>query len=356
MELYNFAPGPAMLPQEVLQQIAREIFNWRGTQVSVMEIGHRTKLFQSVIEELQHKIRQLMNIPKNYKILFVQGGGQGQFSAIPMNLLGKNATADYFVTGTWSKKAVDAAKVYGQVNIVTQTDGISIPHASTWQLNDKAAYAYYCPNETINGLAFAEIPYTKNVPLVADMTSNILATEIDVSKFGLIMAAAQKNLGIAGVTLVIVRDDLLEQQLAITPSVWNYKLLAEANSSLNTPPVFAIYVMDLVVDWLIKQGGIANIAKMNYAKASKLYDYIDNCDFYLNTVEKPYRSLINVPFNLADNRLVNEFVRQANDHNLKYLAGHASVGGLRVSLYNAMPEAGVNALIEFMRQFAKNNG
>jgi phosphoserine aminotransferase len=356
MRPYNFAAGPAMLPEEVLQRISQELFDWRNSGVSVMEIGHRTKLFQGLLEELQQKIKQLMNIPSNYKILFLQGGGQGQFAGIPMNLVLNNPQLDYFITGVWSKKAADSASNYAKVNIVTKTDARAIADKSTWQLNPNACYAYYCPNETINGLAFPEIPDTKGVPLIADMTSNILSYPVDASKFGLIMASAQKNLGIAGVTLVIVRDDLLEQQLAITPSIWNYKSLAACNSSVNTLPVFAVYVMDLIINWVIKQGGVETMAKINRTKANTLYDYIDSSNFYVNNVDQAYRSVVNVPFNLVNPQLIDKFLVEASNNNLKYLEGHATVGGLRASLYNAMPQSGVDALVAFMKSFAKANG
>lgn len=356
MRPYNFAAGPAMLPEEVLQRVSHELFNWRDSGVSVMEIGHRTRLFQGFIEELQQKIKQVMCIPDNYKVLFIQGGGQGQFAAVPMNLVQNNQQVDYFVTGVWSKKAVESARSYAKVNIVTQTDSVSIADKSTWQLNPNACYAYYCPNETINGIAFPSIPDTKGVPLVADMTSNILSYPVDVSKFGLIIAAAQKNLGIAGVTLVIVRDDLLEQQLAITPSIWNYKLLAACNSTVNTLPVFAIYVMDLMIDWVIKQGGVTALAAVNKNKVNTLYKYIDNSNFYVNHVDKQYRSGVNVPFTLINTELTAKFIAEATKNNLKYLDGHATVGGVRASLYNAMPQSGVDALVEFMQYFAKVNG
>ncbi len=352
MRAYNFAAGPAMLPEEVLAKVQNEIFDWCGTGVSVMELGHRTKIFQELLENLQKKIRTLMNIPHNYKILFVQGGAQGQFSGIPMNLLKQNKNVDYFNTGIWSKKAIDAATKYADVNIVAESTKTGIPDVSAWKLNPKASYVYYCPNETINGIQFSQVPDVGNVTLIADMTSSILSEEIDVSKFGLIFAAAQKNLGIAGVTIVIVRDDLLNSSLDIVPNVWNYKLLSECNSSVNTVPVFALYVMDLMVDWLITQGGVSAIAKINKRKVEKLYNYIDTSEFYYNNVEKPYRSQINVPFELTQESLSVDFLDEAIANGLKYLQGHIAVGGLRASLYNAMPESGVDKLISFMHDFA----
>jgi phosphoserine aminotransferase len=353
MRAYNFAAGPAMLPEEVLNQINKELFNWKNTGVSVMEIGHRTKIFQNLLENLQIKLKILMQIPDNYKILFLQGGAQGQFAAIPMNLVKYNKDVDYFVTGIWSKRAADYAKAYANVNIVTEvTVNGGIPDKHEWNLNSKAAYAYYCPNETINGVQFDSIPDVGDVPLIADMTSSILSEPFDISKFGLVFASAQKNLGIAGVTLVIVRDDLLNNNLDILPNIWNYKLLSACNSSVNTVPVFAIYVMDLMIDWVIKQGGVEEIAKVNKRKASKLYNYIDSSNFYSNSVDKTYRSQVNIPFSLQSSELLEIFLDMAVQNNLKYLQGHALVGGARASLYNAMPEDGVDKLIEFMDNFA----
>lgn len=352
MRAYNFAAGPAMLPEEVLEKIKHDLFDWRGTGVSVMELGHRTKIFQDLLVELQSKIHTIMNLPSNYKVLFVQGGAQGQFAGIPMNLVKNNQEVDYFITGVWSKRAAEVAKKYAKTNIVTEATATSIPHVSSWNLNHNACYAYYCPNETINGLQFAEIPSVGDVPLIADMTSNILSYEVDATKFGLIFAAAQKNLGIAGVTVVIIRDDLLDKSLDITPNIWSYNLLSECNSSVNTVPVFALYVMDLMVDWVIKQGGVRALSEINKRKVTKLYDYIDSSNFYSNNIEKKYRSMVNVPFDLKNNDLIQKFIDEATNNDLKFLQGHMLVGGARASLYNAMPEAGVNKLIEFMDDFA----
>lgn len=358
---YNFGAGPAMLPTEVLLRAQEELLDWNGTGVSVMEIGHRTSNFQDMLTKLEVKLRGLMNIPDNYKILFLQGGAQGLFNLIPMNLLGKNKDVDYFVSGVWSERAAKYAKKYANVNIVTTATKDSIPDFSTWNLNKNAAYAYYCPNETINGMRFPSIPDTGNVPLIADMTSSILSEEIDVSKFGLIFASAQKNLGIAGVTLVIVREDLLTVDAAngvpevCIPEVFNFKTQIEQKSCLNTPPTFAIYMMDLMVDWSIKQGGVKQLELDTRVKSQKLYQYISQSQgFYTNPVAVDYRSLINIPFSLADNdnQLLELFLSEAAKHDLKYLKGHILVGGARASLYNAMPLSGVDALIEFMRDFA----
>lgn len=354
---YNFAPGPSTIPEEVLLRAREEMLDWRGLGLSIMELSHRDKLFVNYLSELEVKIRGLMNIPSNYKVLFMSGGGQGQFAAVPMNLTGKNKVVDYLDTGIWSDRAIGYAKKYCNVNIATKSTFSDIPEPSTWKLNKNAAYAYYCPNETINGMMFHDIPNVGNVPLVADMTSSILSFDVDVSKFGVIFAAAQKNLGQSGVTLVIVRDDLLEQQMDITPTLWSYKHQSEQDSCVNTVPVYAIYIMDLMIDWLIKQGGVGSIEKINRRKASKLYSCIDSSNgFYSNPINPKYRSLINVPFELPNKELMSAFLIEAKKNGLEYLNGHALVGGGRASLYNAMPEQGVDALVAFMNDFAKKNG
>lgn len=353
---YNFAPGPSTIPEEVLIRARDEMLDWRGTGISIMELSHRSELFIQFLFELEQKIRKLMNIPKNYKVLFMQGGGQGQFAAVPMNFTGKNKETDYFVTGIWSDRAVGYAEKYCKVNVVTKATQSNIPDKAMWQLNPNAAYAYYCPNETINGVMFPEIPDVGNVPLVADMTSSIMSNVINVNKFGLIFAAAQKNLGQAGVTLVIVRDDLLDQEQAITPSLWSYRLQAKEGSCVNTVPVYPIYIMDLMVDWLVKQGGIEAIEKINQRKALKLYACIDQSNgFYTNPIDKLYRSTINVPFELSNKELLSTFLMEAKKVGLEYLNGHALVGGGRASLYNAMPESGVDALVDFMQRFMRQH-
>lgn len=353
--VYNFAAGPAMLPESVLRKVQQDLLSWQDTGTSIMEIGHRTATFQDMLAKLESKLRKLMNIPNNYKVLFSSGGGQGHFSFIPMNLCGKNKAVDYIVSGTWSERAAKYAARYADVSIVTIATLSSIPAPATWKLNPDAAYVYYCPNETINGVQFADIPEVGDVPLVADFTSSILSDEIDVSKFGLIFASAQKNLGIAGITLLIIRDDLLDQAQACTPEIFNYKLQAEQNSLLNTIPTVPAYMMDLMVDWIInEQGGLTNLAQNNRRKVAKLYACIDNSNgFYTNTIEKQYRSLINVPFNLPTEDLLKHFLVEARQFGLAYLNGHKLVGGARASLYNAMPEEGVDKLIEFMQHFVK---
>ena len=353
--VYNFAAGPAMLPESVLRKVQQDLLSWQDSGTSIMEIGHRTATFQDMLAKLESKLRKLMNIPNNYKVLFSSGGGQGHFSFIPMNLCGKNKAVDYIVSGTWSERAAKYAARYADVSIVTTATLSSIPAPATWKLNPDAAYVYYCPNETINGVQFADIPEVGDVPLVADFTSSILSDEIDVSKFGLIFASAQKNLGIAGITLLIIRDDLLDQAQACTPEIFNYKLQAEQNSLLNTIPTVPAYMMDLMVDWIINdQGGMVNLAQNNRRKVAKLYACIDNSNgFYTNTIEKQYRSLINVPFTLPTEDLLKHFLVEARQFGLAYLNGHKLVGGARASLYNAMPEDGVDKLIEFMQHFAK---
>ncbi len=349
---YNFGAGPAMLPDSVLQRIKDEIFDWRGTGVSVMEIGHRTQIFQVLLQNLQVKLRRLMNIPDNYKILFLPGGAQAQFACIPMNLSGNNKQVDYFSTGVWSERAIGYAKNYANVNIVTTASNGCIPESDSWNLNSNAAYAYYCPNETINGIQFADIPDVGNVPLIADMTSSIASMELDINKFGVIFASAQKNLGIAGISLVIIRDDLLEQAINPISTLWSYKEQALQNSCVNTIPVFPVYVMDLMVDWIESHGGIASIEAHNKVKAKTLYNYIDNSGFYSNKVQPRYRSLLNVPFDFPSDELLKLFLTEATNHNLKYLNGHILVGGARASMYNAMPQSGVDALVAFMQDFA----
>lgn len=356
--VYNFAAGPAMLPESVLLRAQAELLNWQDSGTSIMEIGHRTSTFQDMLSRLEEKLRKLMNIPTNYKVIFLTGGGQGHFSFIPMNLCGKNRQVDYLVTGIWSERAAKYAARYADVNIVATAGKSQVPPANEWKLNPAAAYFYYCPNETINGMQVAQIPQTGSVPIVADMTSSILSQEIDVSKFGVIFASAQKNLGISGVTLVIIRDDLLDQTQPCTPEVFNYKLQVEQGSLLNTIPTTAVYMMDLMVDWVVnEQGGLAQLSALNQRKVKKLYDCIDNSNgFYTNPVVAADRSPINVPFTLPSDELLKHFLIEAGQRGLKYLNGHKLVGGARASLYNAMPEKGVDLLVEFMNEFKAQHG
>jgi len=355
--VYNFSAGPAMLPEAVLLQAKKSLLNFQDTGCSIMEIGHRTPIFQNLLANLEQKLRNLITIPENYKILFLPGGAQGHFSFIPMNLTKHNHEVDYLVTGIWSERAAKFAKRYAEVNIVNTPSSNSIVDKSTWVLNPKAAYLYYCPNETINGIQFDEVPKSGDVPIVADMTSCILSEEIDITKFGLIFASAQKNLGIAGITLLIIRDDLLGYALDCTPEVFNYSLQAEQNSLVNTIPVFPVYIMDLIVDWIIgEQGGLKSVAKSNHHKVSQLYTFIDNSNgFYTNHINPAYRSYVNVPFSLPNDELLHLFLKEAESQGLKYLQGHKLVGGARASLYNAMPLEGVLKLISFMEEYSKKN-
>ncbi|MCC2625962.1 MAG: 3-phosphoserine/phosphohydroxythreonine transaminase [Burkholderiales bacterium] len=353
---YNFGAGPAMLPESVLEKARSQMLEFDDAGTSIMELGHRTAMFQEILLKLEAKLRALIGIPANYKVLFLPGGGQGQFSLVPMNMTKHNKKVDYFVTGIWSERAAKFARRYANVNIVTEASLSSIPDRSTWKLQNDAAYAYYCPNETINGLAFPDIPDCGNVPLVADATSSLLSENIDISKFGILFAAAQKNLGIAGVTLLIIREDLLNNSIDETPEVFNYAIQAKENSCLNTIPTFPVYMMDLMVDWMIDQGGLPAITEINKRKVGKLYQCIDSSNgFYTNPIDKRYRSQVNVPFTLPDDKLLNLFLAEAAKVGLRYLNGHKLVGGARASLYNAMPEIGVDKLVSFMHDFAKKH-
>jgi phosphoserine aminotransferase len=353
--VYNFAAGPAILPEAVLRTAQQDMLNWRDTGMSVMEVSHRSALFEELVQETQQLLRDMMRIPNNYQVLLMAAGGRGQFAAVPMNLLGENSRADYVVTGNWSHAAYIEAQKYGSIRRVLPTDAVdlvTIPEFSTWQLDPKARYLYYTPNETLLGTEFPYVPQV-GVPLVADMTSCILSREYDVSQFGLIYAAAQKNLGQAGVTVVIVRDDLITEPLSITPGVLSYLVFRDSNSLYNTPATYAIYIMNLVLKYWQAEGGVAAIEKINQQKAQILYDYIDQSDAYVNSVDPHYRSAMNVSFSLPTPELNIQFVSAAKQHGLVNLKGHSRVGGLRASLYNAMPLAGVKTLIAFMQQFVK---
>lgn len=360
MTIYNFSAGPAVLPKEVLQQAQAELPDWHGSGMSVMEMSHRGKEYMGIHAQAIADLRELMGIPANYKVLFLQGGGHLQFSMIPLNLMRGKASADYVNTGEWSKKAIAEAQKFGKVNIVASNADKNcsyVPAFGTWQRNPNAAYLHYCTNETIGGVEFGWVPETGNVPLVADMSSNILSRPYDVSKFGLIYAGAQKNIGPAGLALVIVREDLIGQAAANTPTMLDYKIHADADSMYNTPPTYGIYMAGLVFQWLKKNGGIAAIEKANIAKAKLLYDAIDASNgFYNCPVNKADRSRMNVPFTLKDTNLDNDFLKQADARGLLQLKGHRSVGGMRASIYNAMPLAGVQALVDFMSEFAGQHG
>lgn len=356
---FNFCAGPAALPEAVLQQAQADLVDWQGRGCSVMEMSHRGKDFVAIAEQAEQDLRDLLVIPANYKVLFLQGGASLQFAQIPMNLLRGKASADYVCTGVWSEKAIEEARKFGGVNVVA-TDVANnftrVPSFDSWQLDPQAAYLHYTPNETIHGVEFDFIPSVGDVPLVADFSSSILSEPLDVSKFGLIYAGAQKNIGPAGIVVVIVRDDLLGQVLPGTPTLLDYAVAARNGSMYNTPPTYSWYLSGLVFQWLKQQGGLAAMAETNARKARKLYAAIDDNPFYANPVAVPNRSRMNVPFTLADARLDKTFLAEAEQLRLLNLAGHRSVGGMRASLYNAVPEAAVDALIAFMADFSRRHG
>ncbi len=357
--VYNFSAGPAMLPTEVIEKAASEMSDYKGTGMSVMEMSHRSKEFVSIAEKAEADLREILNIPDNYKVLFLQGGASSQFAMVPMNLLRGKKTADYINTGYWSKKAIAEAKRFCDVNIAAtseDTNFTTIPPRDTWSLNPEAAYVHYTPNETIGGVEFHEIPDVGDVPLVADMSSTILSRPIDVSRFGLIYAGAQKNIGPAGITIVIVREDLIGETITNTPTMFDYATHANANSMYNTPPTYSWYIAGLVFEWIKQKGGLEKIAEINRRKAEKLYSYIDSSDFYNNPVDPACRSLMNIPFRLANPELDSKFLELAKKAGLVNLKGHRSVGGMRASIYNAMPEEGVDALINFMKDFEEKYG
>ena len=357
MRVFNFSAGPATLPEVVLKQAQNEILDWQGSGMSVMEMSHRGADFMSIATKAEADLRKLMQIPDNYKVLFLQGGASSQFAMVPINLLGDNKKADYINTGMWSKKAIAEGKKFCEVNIAYSSEFNNFnnaPSQDELNLSPDAAFVHYTPNETIGGVAFDYIPETDGVPLVADMSSTILSSEIDVSKFGVIYAGAQKNIGPAGITIVIIREDLIGKPIANQPTMFDYATYANNNSMYNTPPTYAWYISGLVFEWLLQLGGIEAISLINERKAKKLYDMIDSNDFYHNPVETNNRSLMNVPFTLADNSKDSEFLAFAKSRQLVSLKGHRSVGGMRASIYNAMPEEGVDLLINCMQEFAKN--
>lgn len=355
---YNFCAGPAALPQAVLSEAQKDLVNYKGRGLSVMEMSHRSAEYVAIAEEAEKDFRELLKVPENYKVLFLQGGASLQFAQIPMNLLRGKSTADYVNTGMWSGKAIAEAKKYCDVNVVATDEANKfrgVPAFDTWNLNPDAAYLHYAENETIHGVQFNYIPEV-GVPLVADLSSSILSQPLDVSKFGLIYAGAQKNIGPAGIVVVIVREDLLGDVLPGTPTMLDYKVAADNGSMYNTPPTFSWYLAGLVFKWLKHHGGLEKMAEINHRKAAKLYAAIDGSDFYHNPVIRSYRSIMNVPFTLADASLDKAFLRDAEERGLLNLAGHRSVGGMRASIYNAVPEEGVDALIDFMKDFEKKFG
>ena len=361
MRVYNFASGPAALPLEVLEQARDELTDWRGSGMSVMEVSHRSKAFTAVAQEAESTLRSLLSIPSGYKVLFLQGGATGQFAAIPMNLTAPGAVADYVNTGAWSKKAIGEAKrLQVKANVAGDEAASSyttVPDQGSLALTPGAAYLHYTPNETIGGVEFPYVPQAgAGVPLVADMSSTILSRPIDVSKFGLIYAGAQKNIGPSGLCVVIVREDLLGKARPVTPSVWDYQAMAADGSMLNTPPTFGWYVAGLVLNWVRAQGGVEAMAARNRAKAELLYRTIDESGFFRNPVAKSCRSWMNVPFTLARPQLEQTFLTEAKTAGLVSLEGHRSVGGMRASIYNAVPLEGVQALVAFMKDFARRHG
>ena len=357
--IYNFSAGPAVLPQAVLEQARNELVEWHGSGMSVMEMSHRGKEFLGIAAQMEADLRELMGIPANYKVLFLQGGASSQFAMVPMNLLRGKAGMDYLNTGEWSKKAIKEAKRYGSVNVVASSEDKNFNYApaqDAWKLDSNAAFAHYTPNETIGGVEIFWTPKTGNVPLVADMSSTILSRPIDVSQFGLIYAGAQKNIGPAGLTIVIVRDDLIGQTVAGTPTMFDYKTHVDNDSMYNTPPTYAMYIAGLVFQLLKREGGLAEMEKRNIAKADLLYGYLDATDFYASPVARDNRSRMNIPFTLKDAALDEAFLKGAKEHGLLQLKGHRSVGGMRASIYNAMPIEGVAALVNYMKAFEQKNG
>ena len=355
--VFNFSPGPAVLPAEVLEQARDEITDWHGTGMSVMEMSHRGKEFIGIAEQAEADLRELLTVPANYKVLFMQGGATLQFAGVPLNFSLPGQTVDYVNTGAWSKKAISEAKRYAKVNVAADAGGAycSIPPVATWNRSADAAYLHYTPNETIGGVEFNFVPDVGDVPLVADMSSTLLSRPIDVSRFGMIYAGAQKNIGPAGLTVVIVRDDLLGRARGETPSVLDYAVVAKDGSMLNTPPTYAWYLSGLVFQWLKRQGGLSAMGERNRAKAAVLYDAIDRSPFYKNPVAKDARSWMNVVFTLAKPELDKTFIAEAKEAGLVTLEGHRSVGGMRASLYNAMLMAGVEALVSFMSEFERTH-
>ena len=352
--LYNFGAGPATMPVEVLERAKAELVNWHQAGMSVMEMSHRGKEFVEIAAEAEAALRKLLAVPADYKVLFLQGGATLQFAAVPMNLLRGRKRADYVNTGEWSKKAIAEAQKFCEVNVAASSADRNftyVPAQAAWKRSADAAYLHICSNETIGGVEFHWTPDTGDVPLVADMSSHILSRPLDVSKYGLIYAGAQKNIGPAGLVVVIVREDLIGKALPETPNVLNYKLQSEADSMLNTPPTFSLYLAGLTFEWLLDRGGLAAIERVNLRKAELLYTYLDSQEFYSNPVAKADRSRMNVPFVLRDASLDARFLAEAEARGLSQLKGHRSVGGMRASIYNAMPLEGVEALVEFMEEF-----
>ncbi len=362
--VWNFSAGPAALPEEVLRQAAEEMLDWHGSGMGVMEMSHRGKEFTAIAAQAEADLRELLAVPASYRILFMQGGAIAENAIIPMNLMGDRRVADYVVTGSWSQKSQNEARKYAEVNIAATAEAsgfTTVPAIDAWRISPDPAYVFTCTNETIGGVEYPFEPDLarigrSEVPVVADMSSHILSRAIDVSKYGLIFGGAQKNIGPAGLTIVIVREDLLGHAMPHCPSAFDFKTVADNGSMYNTPPTYSIYIAGLVFQWLKRQGGVAAIEAQNFAKAKLLYDFLDGSDFYENRVDKACRSRMNVPFFLKDEALNDAFLAESKAAGLVQLKGHKSVGGMRASIYNAMPLRGVQALVDFMRDFAARHG
>lgn len=356
--IYNFSAGPSMLPVSALERAAAEMLDYKGSGMSVMEMSHRSKVYDKIIKDAEKKLREIMNIPDNYKVLFLQGGATLQFAMVPMNLLVKNKKADYVVSGSFSQKAYEEAQKFGKINLAgtSKDDNFNhIPKQNELKLDPEADYVHICQNNTIYGTTFKYIPETGNVPLVSDMSSCILSEPVDVSKYGLIYAGAQKNMGPAGLTVVIIREDLAGEPQPNTPVMLNYREMIKNESMYNTPPTYAIYILGLVLDWVIEMGGLEGMKKNNEMKAALLYDYLDQSKLFKTTVLKEDRSMMNVTFSTGDADLDAKFAKESSEKGFSNLKGHRAVGGMRASIYNAMPVEGVKALVEFMKEFEEKN-
>jgi phosphoserine aminotransferase len=354
--ILNFGAGPAMLPEAIMLQAQSEFMDWQGTGKSVIEIGHRTDDFMKIADHAEESLCEILSIPDDYHVLFLAGGATQQFSVIPMNLLQGKTSADYCHTGIWSAKAMQLAQCYCDINVVCsskKSNFDSIPDANDWECDPNASYVYYTDNETIGGLEFQSVPDVGSVPLVSDMTSSLLSKTIDISKFGIVFAAAQKNIGPAGMTILIVKESILGETMNSTPDLFDYRLQAKEKSMLNTPPTFNWYMAGLMFDWVKQQGGLAELEKRNKRKSSRLYNFIDASDFYQNAINISNRSKMNVVFSLKDEHLNKDFLKQAESNGLHALKGHRLAGGMRASLYNAIPESGVKQLVDFMQEFER---
>lgn len=358
MRVYNFSAGPAILPEEVLKKAAAQMLEYETSGQSVMEMSHRSKEYQAIIDSVEAKLKELMNIPDNYKILFLQGGASSQFAMIPLNLMNKNNKADFVLTGQWANKAYQEASRYGKCNIVASSKDKTfsyIPELDETKFDPEADFFHICYNNTIYGTKFNELPNTNGVPIIADMSSCILSEPVDVSKYGMIYAGAQKNMGPAGLTVVIIREDLIGNAMDITPTMFNYQTHADNGSMYNTPPTYGIYILGLVLDWVKEKGGLEKMKELNEEKAKLLYDFLDSSNLFKATVSGKDRSLMNVPFITGNEELDAKFIAEAKKAGLINIKGHRSVGGMRASIYNAMPIEGVKALVEFMRKFEIEN-